>query len=102
MLRFDFLEKCPDINPGPPGRPSFKVEINFRNPLKEMNEIKKFCEYKESKKSTQTEKEPIQTAMEATESMTGCEKSFLFSNIWTKINLEDQVKMLFLFYNDFD
>ena len=51
LLRFDFLEQCPDIkpNPGPPGRPSFKVEINFRNPLKEMNEIKKFCEYKELK-----------------------------------------------------
>ena len=49
LLRFDFLAQCPDINPnpGPPGRPSFKVEINFRNPLKEMNEIKKFCEYKE-------------------------------------------------------
>ena len=39
--------------------------------------------------------------MEATESMTGCEKSVI-SNIWTRINLEDQVKMLFLFYNDLD
>ena len=44
-LRFDYLRQCPDINPNPglPGRPSFKLEINFKDPLKYLEEIKTFC-----------------------------------------------------------
>ena len=44
-LRFVYLRQCPDINlnPGPPGRLSFKLEINFKDPLKYLEDIKSFC-----------------------------------------------------------
>ena len=45
LLRFDFLEQCPDINPnpGPPGRPTVKIEINFSNPMQSYDDIVMIC-----------------------------------------------------------
>ena len=44
-LRFFNLRQCPDINPnpGPPGRLSFKLEVNFKDSIKCLEEIKTFC-----------------------------------------------------------
>ena len=52
-LRFDYQRQCPDINPNPglPGRPSFKLEINFKDPLKYLEEIKSFCKSDPVKKN---------------------------------------------------
>ena len=52
ILLFDFLKQCPDINPNPgqAGRPSYKVEINIRNPLTEIETIKDFVHNKTSSK----------------------------------------------------
>jgi hypothetical protein len=44
-LRLDLLVQCPDINhnPGPPGRPSVKLLVNFNDPLQHCEEIKEMC-----------------------------------------------------------
>ena len=44
-LRLDLLVQCPDINPnpGPPGRPSVKLLVNFNDPLEHCEEIKEMC-----------------------------------------------------------
>ena len=118
-----FLKQCPDIksNPGPAGRPSYKVEINFRNPLAEIETIKDFCSQEDLKANvrifatnlfnissgykeecSQTENKPIEVANEATVRLERWKLICLFSNIWSQIAPQDQVKMLFLFYNDLE
>ena len=86
-----------------------------------MRDITKYCEQNESMKanmiifanslldcfvkseenSTQTNNDEtslIQNICELSENFTSYEKSFLMSNIWSKIHPDDQVKILFMLY----
>ena len=42
----------------------------------------------------------VQTISQVTEQLCSYERSFLVSNMWTQIHPEDQIKLLFLFYNE--
>ena len=106
-------------------RPSHKVEVSFTNPLRSLIHFRRFCENNEegssqirtfaesllnltrtsSSKSTQTDSDGsqlIQNVCEASENFTSYEKSYLVSNLWSTIHKDFQVKLLFLFYGDFD
>ena len=103
------------------GRPTCTIEFSLTNPLRSMKQIYKFCEQNEimkanmitfanslldclvksDTKSTQTNNDEtslIQSICELSENFTSYEKSFLLSNIWSKIHQDDQIKIIFMFY----
>ena len=108
-----------------PGRPTEKVEINFKRPFDALDKIKNFCSNPIVKanvisfanallsltgvcesKSCQTDIERdtsenvINSISEQTQHMANYEKSFLLSIIWKQMHEIDQVKLLLMFYNE--
>ena len=103
------------------GRPTCTIELSLNNPLRCMRDITKYCQQNESlkanmilfanslldcfvkseTKSTQTNNDEtslMQNICELSENFTSYEKSFLLSNIWSKIHPDDQVKIIFMLY----
>ena len=103
------------------GRPTCSIELSLNNPLRSMKDITRYCEQNESMKAnmitfanslldcfvksetktTQTNNDEtslIQNICELSENFTSYEKSFLLSNIWSKIHPDDQIKIIFMFY----
>ena len=108
-----------------PGRPTEKVEINFKRPFDALDKIKNFCSNPIVKanvisfanallsltgvcesKSCQTDIERdtsenvINSISEQTQHMANYEKSFLLSIIWKQMHEIDQVKLLLMFYTE--
>ena len=107
------------------GRPLSSIEFFPHNPQRSLAKILKVCREDENVKSnmlefassltkslvvseersTQSENVQnsiIQSISELIENCTSYEKSFLLSNIWSKIDNDDQIKMLFLHYSELE
>ena len=107
------------------GRPLSCIEFYPHNPQRSLEKILKVCREDENVKrnmlefassltksllvseerSTQSENVQnsiIQSISELTENCTSYEKSFLLSNIWSKFDNDDQIKMLFLHYSELE
>ena len=107
------------------GRPLSCIEFFPHNPQRSLAKILKVCREDENVKSNMlefassltkslvvseersTQSENVQTSIvqsisELIENCTSYEKSFLLSNIWSKIDNDDQIKMLFLHYSELE
>ena len=107
------------------GRPLSSIEFFPHNPQRSLAKILKVCREDENVKSNMlefassltkslvvseersTQSENVQTSIvqsisELIENCTSYEKSFLLSNIWSKIDNDDQIKMLFLHYSELE
>ena len=109
----------------PPGRPSFKVEVDFNHPLDYLDNIKYLCKSEKMKANIilfatallglpELEYEPgqimniihertpaerfIDSVFNVSQKMVNYEKSFFISKLWTTIGETDKTKMLFMFY----
>ena len=104
------------------GRRPVKIEINFNRPLESLDQIMEMCTNPMVKKNVITfatslinsivgsESIGCQTNTDAssmidnicdqTQDMAGYEKSFLLSMVWKQIHEIDQVKMMFMFFNE--
>lgn len=120
LRRYDKLKQCPDINPNPgpgPGRPSVKALINFNNPLESCDYIRDLCKNPELKanvnilakallemsgetecSSTQTD-EITDVVCDLPKSMSSGDISYIICNLWSQIDGDDQVRIIFMFYN---
>ena len=103
------------------GRPSHKVEVSFTNPLRSIIHFRRFCENNEegsyqirtfaeslfltrtsSSKSTQTDNDASMLRMFVKYLKILQAMKSPVSNLWSTIHKDFQVKLLFLFYGDFD
>ena len=109
----------------PPGRPSFKVEVDFNHPLDYLDNIKYLCKSETMKANIilfatallglpELEYEPgkimnimhertpaeafIDSVFNVSQKMVNYENSFFLSKLWTTIGETDKTKMLFMFY----
>ena len=120
LRRYDKLKQCPDINPNPgpgPGRPSVKALINFNNPLESCDYIRELCKNPELKanvnifakallemsgetecSSTQTD-EITDVICDLPKSMSSGDISYIICNLWSQIDGDDQVRIIFMFFN---
>ena len=100
------------------GRPKSKLEVNLNHPLDALDDVMKLCENelvkdkvnnfancikqittKTDTVSTQT-KCDVESVLETALGLDSFDKCFLMSSLWSEIKSEDQVKTLFLLYND--
>ena len=120
-LRLDLLVQCQDINPnpGPSGRPSVKLLVNFIDPLQHCEEIKEMSRNPTKRQnvtlfaksllqisqSTETSssqtKDLSEAVCELPKSVSSYDILFMISNLWSQIDDDDQVKMILFFCNNF-
>ena len=102
-----------------PGRPCVKIDINFHDPLKSIDQIKSICknnkvkenvhefakallnstEIKESN-STQTDMDGIDYFNDVLENTSGDDLSYLMSTLWMQFEQDTKLKLMMMFYSD--
>ena len=101
-----------------PGRPSFKIEIDFNNPQSSIDQIRLICNHRHIKdkvhkvakalleSSTEVKDAGSQANFDISDIMSEIsengsseEISYLISTLWTETEISDKVKLMMIFYD---